>query len=62
MTVAERIHARMTELGLDDVDVANALDITARTVRAWRTGKSRPRNHHAIRLARLLDLPLEDLR
>lgn len=61
MTPAERITAHMIELGLGDQDVADEVGVTARTVRYWRTGKSRPRDHHAIRLARVLDIPLEDL-
>lgn len=61
MTPADRIVAAMEAKGLNRKQVALAVGVTPRTVRRWASGEMRPRNSHLLRLASVLDIPLEDL-
>lgn len=49
------IQEHMDKRGLNDADVAEALDVARETVWRWRKGKQRPSNEDTARLAALLE-------
>lgn len=47
--------------GLKDVDVAKAAKIPASTFSDWKSGKSKPKLEKLLKIARVLECPLEAL-
>lgn len=47
--------------GLFHKDIAAALDVDESTYRSWATGRSAPKNPMLIRIAKLLNISLEEL-
>lgn len=61
MTRGEMIQSRREALGLSRWTLARMADVHPGTIRRWESGESRPRNHHLLRLCRVLGIKPEDL-
>ena len=60
-TLGERIKARRTERGMTQEFVAETLGVSRQAVSKWESGTADPSTHHLIALAKLLDIPPEEL-
>lgn len=62
MTVGEKIARRREKKRLSQLALARRVDVSVRTIQRWEADKTCPTNTHLLRLLRVLDLELEDLR
>ena len=56
MSVGQALEQLELDLGLDNDDLAGALDVTARSLDRWRTGETYPQRDARQRLSTLLEL------
>ena len=61
MTIGEKIRQRRREKGLTQDALANALEISRQAVAKWESGQSAPATENLLKLAALLEVPLEEL-
>lgn len=61
MTIGEKIRQRRREKGLTQDALANALEISRQAVAKWESGQSAPATENLLKLATLLEVPLEEL-
>ena len=59
--LGDRIRSRRIRLGLRQLDLANALRVSAQAVSKWERGENAPDLALLPKLARLLDLSLDTL-
>lgn len=55
------ISSRRRELGLTQVELARAADVSLRTIKGWESGQTKPSVDLAIRLAAVLRTSVEAL-
>lgn len=61
MSLGERITELRKTVGMNQSDLAKAMDVTRQAVSKWETGQSSPDAANLIRLAELLDTDIEYL-
>lgn len=61
MTIGETIRRLRKEKGLTQDALADALEISRQAVAKWESGKSAPATENLLKLAALLEVPLEEL-
>lgn len=61
MTIGEKIRQRRRGKGLTQDALANALEISRQAVAKWESGQSAPATENLLKLATLLEVPLEEL-
>ena len=61
MSLGERITELRKAAGMNQTDLAKAMDVTRQAVSKWETGQSSPDAANLIRLAELLDTDIEYL-
>ncbi|HRR40116.1 MAG TPA: helix-turn-helix transcriptional regulator [Syntrophales bacterium] len=60
MVFSDNFKRYMDEMGVDQVDIARALDVSTSTVSDWATGKKYPRHDAMQRIAEYLGVLISD--
>ena len=61
MSLGEKIRARRLELGLDQLDVAQRLDVAQSSVCDWEKGNMRPGRARLPEIAKVLRIPVRKI-
>ncbi len=60
-SVIDRINLRLTEIGMSGAELARELGLSNSIYSQWNTGKTQPSKKTLVRIAKCLDIPIQEL-